>query len=318
VKVAVGCAGFLVVLAAVIIAADRVAGPALPPELRYAVVVPAGLLLALGLSNVWSLLRGYGSGARSRGAVLEQAHRGEAPSQDGPIVATGVARAEGQPLQAPISGVECVAYQYRLYILQWRHKRRRDEVPIYWGYASRPFRIDSPTQAFRIVAVPQLADEMTPHDSADAKTRAKAYVAATRFEPKRAMIGVLSTVATSFKELAAEPSGEVRRDWMAEDTNIGVDALRLEETVVPVGATVSVAGRWSAERRAIVPGQIGEAELGVTLVGGPAENLWRAGSSGLPWSRVSVALTAVLLLSAGSTLLWLSTTGRIAEWWRAR
>lgn len=84
-----------------------------------------------------------------------------------------------------------------------------------------------------------------------------------------------------------------------------------------VGATVSVSGRWSAERGAIVPGEIGEGQLGVTLVTGAAEELGRDGSSELPWSVMSVAVTAALLLLAGAALVWLSTTGQIAEWWRA-
>jgi hypothetical protein len=89
-----------------------------------------------------------------------------------------------------------------------------------------------------------------------------------------------------------------------------------EEIVVPVGATVSVSGRWSSERRALVPGAIGDGELGATLVTGTAAKLGSDGSSELPWSVLSVALTTVLLLLVGATLVWLSTSGHIAEWWR--
>ena len=43
--------------------------------------------------------------------------------------------------------------------------------------------------------------------------------------------------------------------------------------------------------------------------------LGTGGASELPWSAWSVALTAALFLAAGA-LVWLSTTGRLAEWWR--
>jgi hypothetical protein len=316
VKVGLGCATLLVLLAAVAFFVDQLTSSHLPRELRFFVAVPASLLLTLGLSNLWTLARGYGQGDASRAAVLKRARAGEPPRQDGPVAATGVVRAEGDPLRGPISGIECVAYQYRLYTSQWLPGGKLREVPIYWGYACRAFRIDSPSQAFRVIAVPQLADKATQHDSSESRQRAKAYVAATRYEPKRAIAGIASAAAAMFSELVTEPSGDVRRDWQAEDVNVDIDELLMEETVVPVGATVSVWGRWSAERGAIVPGALGEGELGVILATGTAEELGRGGSSELPSSVLSVAVTAVLLLLAGAALVWLSTTGQIAEWWR--
>lgn len=288
----------------------------LPPEARFFVVVPAALLLTLGLSNLWTLARGYGQGDASRAAILERARQGEPPPQDGHIVATGVVRAEGETLRAPISGVECVAYLYRLYTSQWLPGSKHREVPIYWGYASRPFRIDSPRHAFRVIALPQLADRATQHRSNESRARAKAYVAATRYEPKHALAGIASTAAAMFGELTTEPSGDVRHDWQAAGVNVDLDTLLMEEIAVPVGATVSVSGHWSAERRAIVPGDIGEGQVGVTLVTGSAEELGRSGRSELPWSALTVAVTGALLLLAGSALVWLSTTGWIADWWR--
>jgi hypothetical protein len=318
VKVGLGCVAHLVVLAAVAVFVDQLTSAHLPQELRLFVVVPAALLLTVGLSNLWTLARGYGRGDASRAAILERARTGEPPQQDGPIAATGVVRAEGGTLRGPISGVECVAYQYRLYTSQWLPGSRHREVPIYWGYASRPFRIDSPRHAFRVMAVPRLADEATQHDSSESRERVKAFVAATRYEPKRAFVGIASAAAAMFSELVTEPSGDVRRDWQAADVNVDINTLLMEEIVVPVGATVSVSGRWSTERRAIVPGEIGEGELGVTLVTGTAEELGRGGSSELPSSALSVAVTATLLLLAGAVLVWLSTTGQIAEWWRTQ
>jgi hypothetical protein len=317
VKTGLGCVAHLAVLAAVVSGVDQLTSAHLPRELRFFVAVPAGLLLTVGLSNLWTLVRGYGQGDASRAAILARARTGEPPQQDGPIAATGVVRAEGATLRGPISGIECVAYQYRLYTSQWLPGRRYREVPIYWGYACRPFRIDSPTHVFRVMAVPRLADKATQQDSSEARERVKAYVAATGYEPKRAMVGIASAAATMFNELVTEPSGDLRHDWQAADIDIDIDKLRMEEIIVAVGATVSVWGRWSAERRAIVPGAMAEGQLGLTLVTGAAEELGRSGSSELPSSVLGVVVTAAAFLLAGAAIVWLTTTGQIAEWWRA-
>jgi hypothetical protein len=315
VKTGLGCVAIIAAMGAVTVLVDRLTSASLPPELRFFVAVPAGVLLTLGLSNVWSLLRGYGRGDGSREALLERAQRGEAPSRDGPMVATGIVRAEGATVRAPISDTECVAYQYRLYSRRRLANGKLQEVPIYWGYACRSFRLDSASQAIHVLAVPWLADEPTEHDSTEARTRAQSYVAASSFEPKRALPGILSTVATTFSELVAEPSGDVRHDWRMDGVDFSFDSLLIEETVLAVGTTASIAGRWSVERRAIVPGEPGKGETRVTVVTGGPDELGRHGASELPWSARSVAITAAGLLLAGAALVWLSTTGRIAAWW---
>jgi hypothetical protein len=118
-------------------------------------------------------------------------------------------------------------------------------------------------------------------------------------------------------ELTAEPAGPVRRDWQATGIDFPFEKLRIEEHVVAVGTTVSVSGHWSAERGAIVPGDIGDGDVGLTLVAGGAEELGRSGAAELPFSVLSVAATAAVSLALGATLVWLSQTGQIAEWWRA-
>jgi hypothetical protein len=318
VKTGLGCLALLIVLAAVAVFVDRLISAHLPPELRVFVVVPTALFLTVGLSNLWNLARGYGQGARSRAAMVNRARAGEPPVQDGPIAATGIVRADGPTLRAPISGSECVAYQYRLYTSQWLRRRKHHQTPIYWGYASRPFRIDTAKHAFRVMAMPRLADRATQHESSESRARAKVYVAATRYEPKQGLVGIASAAAAMFGELAKEAAGDVRRDWQLAGADVDIDKLRMEEIVVPVGATVSVSGRWSAERRAIVPGEMGEGQVGVTLVSGAAEELGGAGSSELPWSPLSVAVTAAVLLLIGAASVWLSISGEIGRWWRAR
>ena len=315
-KTGAGCVVLLVVLAVVSYVIDQTTNPHLPSELRFFVAVPAGMVLTLGLSNIWMLLRGYGQGEASRAAILERAVTGMPPERDGPIVVTGVVRPEGGTLRAPISGVECVAYMYRLYRKQGLRRTRYREVPIYWGYASRAFRLDSPGHAYRVMAFPQIADRPNQYTSPDARERARAYVAATSSEPMDALMGVASSAASIFKEIVNEPSADTRRDWRAANASVDFDKLHMEENSVPVGATVSVSGRWSAERGAIVPGVAAEGQLGVTLVVGPAERLGESGASELPSSVLSVALTGVVMIALAGATVWLAISGRIAEWWR--
>ncbi len=244
-KASLGCLAHLVAMAAVAVFIDQLTSAHLPREVRYFVAGAASLFLTAGLSNLWTLARGYGQGERSRAAILDRARVGEPPPDDGPFVATGVVRAEGGTLRGPISGTECVAYQYRLYTRQRLPDSNHRDVPIYWGYASRPFSIDSPAHAFRVMAVPRLADEATEHTSTESLERAKAYVAATQYEPKHGLAGIASATAAMVSELVTEPAGDVRRDWRAADVDVDINSLLRKEIVVPVGAIVSVSGRWS-------------------------------------------------------------------------
>jgi hypothetical protein len=317
VKFGLGCVALLAVLGVVTYFIDQSISTHLPPELRLWVAVSAAVFLTLGLSNFWMIARGYGRGDASRAAVLERAHMGMPPEHDGPLVVTGVVRPDSGTLRAPISDTECVAYMYRLYTIQGlRHRRRYREVPIYWGYSSRSFYLDSPSHAYRVMAFPQMLDKTTSYDSPEARARARAYVAATPSEPMDALVGVASSAASILSEILHEPSGDTRRDWRAANVNVDIEKLQMEENLVPVGATVSVSGRWSAERGAIVPGVMGEGQIGVTLVAGPAENLGQSGASELPSSVMSVAVTGAMMLSIGGAIAWLASTGRIAEWWR--
>jgi hypothetical protein len=60
VKTGLGCAAYLAVLAAVVIGVDQLTSGHLPRELRFFVAMPAGLLVTVGLSNLWTLVRAGG------------------------------------------------------------------------------------------------------------------------------------------------------------------------------------------------------------------------------------------------------------------
>ena len=180
---ALGCVAHLVALAAVFLATREVVAPHVAPHLRPWIAAASAVLLTLGLSSFWSLARGYGRGDASRRVLLSRARTGEPPPEEGPVVVTGAARPLGAPLRAPLSGVECVAYQYRMYYrTSGSSESRRRTVPVYWGHACRPFRIDTAGRAIRVMAVPRLADEAAHLAAPDDVERARQHVGATRFE----------------------------------------------------------------------------------------------------------------------------------------
>ena len=112
---ALGCLAHAALVGLLTMAIDGFTGQAVPPVLRPWAALVAAALLVLGASNLWHLLRGYGRGDASRDVLLARARTGEPPSGGGPMVVTGVARCDGPPLRAPLTGTECIAYQYRMY-----------------------------------------------------------------------------------------------------------------------------------------------------------------------------------------------------------
>jgi hypothetical protein len=305
-RLATGCLALLVMWGGLSALALRLMTPATPATLRPWLALAAGLLLALGLQSFYYLARGVGRGTGSRKEILRRAATGELPEDGGVIVASGVVRALGPTLRSPLSGVECVAYLYRMYYRGRRsgQKRALVDVPVYWGHAARPFAIDAPSARFRVLAVPLLGDYARRHAGAAVIEQARQFVAATRFEDvSLGALGVAGTALQLARTIFTDEDGEARRDLRAADDLRDPETLILEETVLPVGETASVSGRWSAERAAIVVGD----ELGASVSAalGPPENL-RRGPSEVPHSFGSYLMSAIVLTALGAGLVWFS------------
>jgi hypothetical protein len=311
-KNVVGCLAGLVLWALLAAAIYRVMTPAVPMELRPWLALVSALPLTLGLLSFWHLARGFGQGDASRAAVLRRAAAGEAPRSSGPVVASGFVRALGAPLVAPLSGVECVGYVYRMYYLGRRRGHAPDsnrpvEVPVYWGHAAQPFAIESRATRFRVLAVPMLLDAPTPWDGADMVEQARQLVGTTHFEEVTGVLGAAGTAIQIAKTVFSDDDGEARRDWKAAGEDRDPETLRLEEAVLPVGHLASVAGTWSSERQAIVTGGEGAVGPGVSAILGTPEKLAEhSGVLPLHASVVSYLVTAIALTAVGIGLVWLS------------
>jgi hypothetical protein len=281
--------------------------PATPAGPRPWLALAAGFLIALGLQSLWSLARGFGRGAGSRAEILRRAAAGETPSDGGFMAASGVVRALAAPLRAPLTGVECAAYTYRMYYHSRPSGRTRalNEVPVYWGHAARPFAIDAPGARFRVLAVPLFGHHPTRLEGEAVVAAARQWVAATAFEDVApGLLGSVGTALQVASTLFGDEDGEDRRDFRVAGETRDPATLVLEETLLPVGAQASVSGRWSAARGAIVAG--GDAAVGelVQAVLGPVERL--TGPGEVPPSFATYLTSAIVLTGLGAGLLWFS------------
>jgi hypothetical protein len=261
-----------------------------------------GLLGGLGLQSVYWLARGFGRGANSRAALIARAGRNTPPIAGEPLIATGVIRSE-RPLVSPLGQVECVAYDYRMYTVRSIGSGRPMEVPVYWGYAGQPFAIDAPSMRYPVASVPLLPGKATRLEGDDVVARARAYIRATGWETVE--LGMLGTMDTVFQRVGDDSRAGTRRDFaLTFEEAPDVALLTLEESVLPVGATASAFGRWSATIGALVaPEGLASTSHVAIALGGP-EALGT--DSGVPHSTTSYVVTAIVLLLAAAGTWWLA------------
>jgi hypothetical protein len=273
------------------------------PVAPWAFAAVIGTLAGLGLYSLVSVALGYGRGAGGRAALHARA-RTDGPIDDGqPIIATGVVRAD-RPLTSPLGGVACAAYDYRMFVHTRNSKGGQDETPVYWGYAVRPFAIDSRARSYPVAGT-LLPGERTSRLTGDAAVaRARAYVRSTGWETvEYRMLGTLDTVFQRAREVSVDG---VRRDFaVPNDAAPDVAILQLEESVLPLGATVSAFGTWSGSQGAIVaPPSPLPASFVVIAEGGP-EAL--DGKPGIPTSTTGYLVGAFAMMAVAAAVFWVAT-----------
>lgn len=309
---ALGCAAHLAAVGLATFALDRASAGEVAPQLRPWAALIASSLLVLGISNVVQLLRGYGQGDASPRTLLARAATGQPPSDAGPMLAHGTAGTDLAPLRAPLSGTECVAYEYRIFDRSWNHPGGHHIQTVYWwGGACLPFSVRTEGRAVRIGAMPELL--MEPDTRRDEATiaQARAFIAATTFDDV-AGLDMARAATTLITDLLSAHATGLRRDWRrASLDSPDLSQLRYEERVVPVGATISVAGYWSPERHAIEPqpGGLGSSPVSLTL-GAPRTLLRR--NTAVPSSGLAVGVAGAVLLLLGGAVVWAMRTGWLA------
>jgi hypothetical protein len=296
-----GCLPWLVLGGALGVWHYRAMAPDLDGPIRLAAALLSSVLLALGLASFWGLLRGHGRGEQSRDALLRRARAGTAPTRDGPIIASGTVRALSSPLAAPFSGAPCVSYLYRMYYTV-SGRQGAQEVPVYWGIASRAFALDGSTSSVRVLAVPELRVLVETRKDPAAVERARRLVAGTTFEERTGPLGAVGSALQMVEVLFTDDDGEVRRDWSNGERREPADLI-LEERTLSVGVVASAYGHWSAERRALVAQGPGSVTPAVEVALGPPETLLDE-MPRPPASFRAYLASAILLTVAGLGLIW--------------
>jgi hypothetical protein len=262
-----------------------------------------GTLAGFGLYSLASVALGFGRGASGRTALYARA-KSDGPPEDGQfIVATGAVRTD-RPLTSPLGGVACALYDYRMFTRSGEGTKRQNDVPVYWGWGAQPFRIDSRTRSYPVLGIPLPIEKAGTMAGDDVVARARSYVRATGWETVEYKL--LGTMDTVFQRLGDDSTTGSRRDFaLPNDTAPDVAVLRMEETTLPIGATASVFGTWSATHGAIngppwpLPGS-----RAMVALGGP-ESL--NGQPGVPSSTTGYVVGAVVMTALAGGLFWLAT-----------
>jgi hypothetical protein len=252
-----------------------------------------GMIAGLGQHRLFAMIFGDGRGPRSRRAIVDRAMT-DAPPVDGQLmVATGVVHCE-QALTSPLGGIPCAAYVYRMFTRTVIGVNKRRETPVYWGYGAQPFSIDAPSRKYPILHVALLGDAPTLLDDDATATRARNYFRSTGWEtieyPK------LEVTDADFVGILDMSTTGSRRDFGLDNTVApDVALLRFEEKVLPIGATVSAIGHWSAALGAIVRPPDSPVGLVTVVRGGPEALDGRPDMPPAEPQPVSSAILAIVL-----------------------
>jgi hypothetical protein len=301
VKFALGCLGLIALWVGIgVVAYRHLPDPrADEPWLRPGFAVVVGMLGAMGASGIISMIFGGGRGKTSLKPLLARCRTDGAPEDGVFIIATGVVRAQ-RPLTSPLGGVACAMYDYRIFKRTGTGKRQKDE-PIYWGWASQPFSIDSATRSYPIAGVPLPSESATRMTDDVVVQRARSYVRATGWETvEYKLLGTLDTV---FQRLGDDSSLGTRRDFALDlQPPPEVSTLLLEETALPIGSTASVFGTWSAPAGAIVapPSPIPGSRI-IVAQGGPEALNDRPG---VPHSTTAYFFGSTIAMAMAYGIYW--------------
>ena len=296
-----GCLAYFLLFAGLAWGVDAIVLAGIDEDLRPWAGIAAAVFLTLGLGSLWGIVTGYAKW-NPKGELLAATATGALPAGDGQVLATGTAKPAGLPLVAPISGKECVAYLYRMYHVPGGSDDG-DEVTVYWGVASTPFVVESPRLAVRVRAVPRIVDEPAVLEGGEAIERARRHLRSARFETAGGIAGVLGTAFTMLDGILADDDAHYRRDWTHGAGPRDPADLILEETLLPAGAEVAVAGPWSASRRAIVSHVEGVELMGASATAGRVGRLLAQGGVTRP-SILSALAFAAVTSAIGGAIIW--------------
>lgn len=169
------------------------------------------------------------------------------PPRDGKRSAViGPIRASGHSLHAPFSKTPCVAYHYKITSME-----TESESTDYEGFALVPSYIATDEGQVRVHAYPELDVPWNRLTGEEPRDHARAWIAATTFKNTRAE--GLEGMMAELRQLNADDDGSIRYDYRIDPVADDLGKCRIEERVIRSGETVCALGKYSEQRKALVP-----------------------------------------------------------------
>lgn len=232
-------AGFLAMLAGVLaflqfryaLAPGKVIGPALL----------AAFFGFIGLGFLASIRKPV-----SERAALAACLAGRRPADGKRTGIAGTIEAAGDLLRSPLTGTECLAYRYEIYL--WVGQGRRRTRAVYFeGVALVPSVISTPAGSFRLLAVPEFDFGREDVEPQRALFHWNEHVKTTAFETPEA---ARKTLAKQWTDDDGAYRSEKRHPVEGE---IPLEECKYHEELIRKGDRVYVVGLFSESRGGIVP-----------------------------------------------------------------
>ncbi|MEK6372564.1 MAG: hypothetical protein AABO58_07690 [Acidobacteriota bacterium] len=246
-----GCLFFLVTWAAFSAVYWYFLHHRLPPPVNVWVPIGAGFFMAIVIGVIRTAMGSAADARRVRRALEPAGFMGEQPKDGETIVVAGTIRPLGQALIAPFSHKRAVLYSYEVERPGPQTRNQSGTVKDYAGFALTPSVIDSMRGQVKLLCFPQLeAVEKEVAFGPDAVPNATAYIRSTQWT---AMDGFNpAQIYRDVKEVLTDDDGEIRKDWRINDRPDLEGATLMEQIVAP-GSQVFAFGKWSAEKRGLIP-----------------------------------------------------------------
>lgn len=198
----------------------------------------AGFFLWLVLAYLWAIPMHIRDWWRMR--------PGAEPVDGGRVAVMGPVRAAGSALHAPFSKTPCIAYQYKVQSLAGENPSTD-----YEGFGMVPGYVATEHGQVRLLAYPELEIPDEPVRGAEVKQNAREFIDSTTFMDIR--VEGIKAAAKELRNLLADDDGTMRYDHRVAPVAESLDQCRFTERVLREGETICAIGRYSEERKALVP-----------------------------------------------------------------
>lgn len=250
--------------------------------------VIAGFFVWLTLAYLWAIPSNLRDWWRMRS--------GAAPRDGKRVAVIGTIHNTHASLHAPFSKAPCVAYQYKVVSFRGEHPSTD-----YDGFAMVPSYVSSGEGGqVKILAYPALEIPEETVRGPEAKANAREFLDSTHFLAIRKE--GIKAAAAELKTLLADDDGSMRFDHRMDPVAESLDDCRLIEKVLRAGDTVCVVGKYSEERRAIVPDS-GAVVHAATIKRGTPASFRRGAFRKAVGSAIGVVVCGALVTAAAVIFL---------------